>query len=653
MSLEKLDPLIVVSIAAVIIVVIVFNFLSAGKKPREEEKPRATYKSTTVTESVSTSSTATTAPAAKKKKSRSKPKSSKAKKIVHENKYESLATSSAAEGDDDESDDEDFSDAVIPSKQAQALLKKSKADAKAAATEAKANPEVQEKKAEEKAKKAEAKKAAATKKAAKKVTVVTTVIEKQEEVKVEVPVVSPAPEPVQPKVETDSNDHLEVTPAAVPYDGWAVVEDKRKSKPKTEEGAPVVEETVEEVVPEVPAPVVEIFTEDFEVDAKKLGLLIGPKGVTKIGIQNATGATINMPKTEKDTTGSVTISVSGPDRNGVKKAVHALNELVTKGYATLLAAEDFQESYVAVHYKFLPDIIGKGGSVIRALNAHTGVKITVPQTSKTPGPDGRIPKVKIGLAGPKEKVSLTRALIKDLTKFYVTPVTHPDQTYIEMDIDKKYYNFIIGSKGSEIKHIQNNYKVQVHIPDEDSVNPNIVIVGTEDNTQQAKKHIEKIIERVDTAAAAKAAAEAAGTTTVKRKDENSSAVANGAVDGTQKTDMAAKPVVPAPPGMTQLGGGANNSKAWGAADHKNNNRIPVATPNADEEEAWTREFLPPSSIPMDIASMLPPGAKYSSAPTAPIGTKLTPDTNPTPSGLPIEPKQPPASSPWNNIPGQW
>jgi hypothetical protein len=57
-----------------------------------------------------------------------------------------------------------------------------------------------------------------------------------------------------------------------------------------------------------------------------------------------------MPKTEKETTGDVTIVVTGP-KEGVPKAAQALVELVNKGYCSLLAADDFQESYVAVHMK--------------------------------------------------------------------------------------------------------------------------------------------------------------------------------------------------------------------------------------------------------------------------------------------------------------
>lgn len=112
--------------------------------------------------------------------------------------------------------------------------------------------------------------------------------------------------------------------------------------------------------------------------------------------------------------------------------------------------------------RFLPDIIGKAGFCIRAIQTHTGVKVSTPSdyTKVLPSGETIVPsKVKIVLAGAKDKVAVARSLILDLCKYYYTPVTHPGLTHVEMDIEPRYYNYVIGSKGSEIKHIQANYKV--------------------------------------------------------------------------------------------------------------------------------------------------------------------------------------------------
>lgn len=336
-----------------------------------------------------------------------------------------------------------------------------------------------------------------------------------------------------PDIETTTSESY-TSASPQQFDGWAVVEEKRKlktKKPESEGNSPSptpepVTRPVEEVSVPVPAPVstpatapapvpapipvpepvvIPTVTSEIQVEAKKLGLLIGPKGVTKIGIQNATGVEINMPKADKDATGLVTISVTG-EAAAVKKAVNALNELVVKGYTTLLTPEDFVEGSVTVQSKSLPDIIGKNGSCIKAIQLHTGVKITTPSLPKA---DGTISsKIKIGLAGLRDQVSIARNLILDITKYYHTPVTHPTLVHKEVEVQGSYYNFIIGPKGSEIKHIQANYKVSVHIPNEHTHHQHVLIVGEPANVEATEKHILKLVEKADNIAAERALAAA-------------------------------------------------------------------------------------------------------------------------------------------------
>lgn len=439
------------------------------------------------------------------------------------------------------------------------------------------------------------------------------------------------------------------------YDGWAVVEDKRfKAKiAKKAEAAAAAEAAAlaaamaaaasaaeaaalaaaaaeaqaaakEESDDEPDVPVIETITKEIKVDAKKLGLLIGPKGATKIAIQNATATSIQMPKTPKEeTTGPVTINISGPEL-GVEKASQALHELIAKGYCSLLAPDDFQESYVAVHPKYLKDIIGRGGSVIKALSAHTNVKITVPDNIKPPGPDGKVTKVKVGLTGQKEKVSLCRSLIKDLTKYYHTTVTHPGMVHAELDIPANYYNVIIGAKGSEIKNIQNSHKVSVYIPDADSANPNVVVVGETENVLAAKNHIEKLMVRADERAAAAAAA----------------AAENAAVPTKPTSQQVA--AQPATIGEHVIGATVGGGPAW------NTNTAVVRKPKAEEaEEEWVKEFAPNSSLSINITSILGENSKF-----APVSVQPAVVPAPVSIPAPIE-KIPAPSSAWNNISSAW
>lgn len=408
---------------------------------------------------------------------------------------------------------------------------------------------------------------------------------------------------------------IETTSSLPSYDGWAVVEDKRKVKSKkdagdTDEGGEPVEAPSSSATESAPSPVpdagdesasaaavVDSVTAQVKVEARKLGLLIGPKGVTKIGMQTATGTEISMPKVEKDYKGSTEISVTGPTE-GVARAVHAINELCAKGYCNLLAAEDFHEGYVAVHPRHLPDIIGKGGACIKAIQAHTGVKISTPTgyTKTTPSGETIVPsKVKINLAGSRDKISLARQLILDLTKYFHTPITHPGITHTEMDVPSNYYNYIIGSKGSEIKHIQSNYKVTVHIPNSESNNQNVLIVGEESNVASAEKHIRRIMEKADAVAAERAAAQAAGV--ALGESAKAKLAAQQAAGGRNKNSGN---------GAISLGGGGGDANAR-----------PPRVEKEEPEEEWVSEYAPRSNkMQMDIGSILPATAKFSSTPPA-------------------------------------
>lgn len=120
------------------------------------------------------------------------------------------------------------------------------------------------------------------------------------------------------------------------------------------------------------------------------------------------------------------------------------------------------------------------------------MKVIIPQSSGAESKSS----VKIGISGMKDNVIKAKALIKELLLYYHTDITHPGVVHEELDIPSNFYNYIIGAKGSEIKHIQSNFKVSVHIPNMESVNKNIVVVGQPSNVDHAKKYILKIIDNV-------------------------------------------------------------------------------------------------------------------------------------------------------------
>eukprot|EP00927_Polykrikos_kofoidii_P011231 TRINITY_DN1474_c0_g1_i1.p1 TRINITY_DN1474_c0_g1~~TRINITY_DN1474_c0_g1_i1.p1 ORF type:complete len:488 (+),score=113.70 TRINITY_DN1474_c0_g1_i1:63-1526(+) len=253
-----------------------------------------------------------------------------------------------------------------------------------------------------------------------------------------------------------------------------------KSNAKIAVVAPNVKETeLKASVAQEEAPKADSFTATVQVPEKMVGVVIGPKGSKLKMIQEKTGVT------RIDTSGDV-FTITGP-ADAVANAEKAINDLKEKGY-TELAFEDFSENVVSVHPKTLPDLIGKGGVIIMALKEQLKVEINIPKT----GPPGG--RWKVTIAGKAQDVERAKQVINEIQTVYHSEVTHPGQVHEEIDVPAWAYAWIIGKAGSELRHIQNNYKVRVYIPREGvSINENVVIVGEKQDVPRASAYVQKIL----------------------------------------------------------------------------------------------------------------------------------------------------------------
>jgi len=195
------------------------------------------------------------------------------------------------------------------------------------------------------------------------------------------------------------------------------------------------------------------------------------------------------PKIDRDSTSLATITVTGT-ATAASRGAKAVTDLATKGYSTLIAGEGFQENSISVPIKSIPDIIGRNGCVIKKIQDTFKVKLNIPDTSNR---DASITKIRITVAGMKEQVALAKNVIREITQLFYSSVTHPDTTHVELDVAPETYSLIIGTKGSEIRHIQSNFKVSVHIPNSETTFEKVLIVGTAVAVEKAKAYILKMI----------------------------------------------------------------------------------------------------------------------------------------------------------------
>lgn len=240
-------------------------------------------------------------------------------------------------------------------------------------------------------------------------------------------------------------------------------------------------------------------TASVTVDAKKIGIIIGPKGATMQAIQAATGCQldINAPDKEDSKATKAGVVITGPDKESCNKAKQAVTELATKGYARLLQADGFGEFSIQCHPRFLSEIVGPGGKSIQALQKTLDVKITIPSTDWKPNKVqvGKVNMCSVGIAGSKENSKTCKEAIKALMKYHHHEITHPGTIHEEVYVPQEFFHCIIGPRGSEIKHIRGNYKVDIYMPNAESETDNVMVVGKQSNVDKAISYIQLLMDR--------------------------------------------------------------------------------------------------------------------------------------------------------------
>jgi len=259
---------------------------------------------------------------------------------------------------------------------------------------------------------------------------------------------------------------------------------KSKAKPVSQAVISAATLAAKDGKPEVAKPVDNSVTVTIKIDdLKMIGRLVGPKGANIILIKEKTGL-----KTF-DIEGEMVTLHGAPD--AVALGEHAVRQLLEKGYMSL-AYDDFEEEGVMCHPSVFPDLIGQKGAIIIEIKKQAKCEITIPAT-----PKNSTKKAKVTVAGTKESVRLGKEIISSIACYGHHPLIHPGVMHKEMEMEEWRYRYLIGSKGSEMRHIQNNYRVKVNIPREHSEIQNVLIVGEERDVDRAIKYIEKVMYEAD------------------------------------------------------------------------------------------------------------------------------------------------------------
>lgn len=328
------------------------------------------------------------------------------------------------------------------------------------------------------------------------------------------PAPAPAPAPAPPK---ETKPAPKPMPAIVPLEPRIVVEEEwatipKKSKKKKKPFVVSAAAAASTEAPKAEAPKASVTV---SIDASRIGIIIGPKGATMNAIQEKTGTKldVNAPKPDENggnqfrpvvggkSKAKATIVITEGTSEGMKAAKKAILELADRGYSALLQAEGFSENSISVHPRFLSEIVGKGGAIIKAIQTELDVKLTIPKTDWTPKTIqiGNVePSVRVGIAGDiPASVKQAKQVIKDICAYHHHPITHPGLIHQEIFVPQEFFHCVIGTRGSEIKHIRGNYNVEVYMPSNESwcVTENVICVGKSNDVEKAISYIKLLMDR--------------------------------------------------------------------------------------------------------------------------------------------------------------
>ncbi|OEU11982.1 hypothetical protein FRACYDRAFT_263358 [Fragilariopsis cylindrus CCMP1102] len=336
----------------------------------------------------------------------------------------------------------------------------------------------------------------------------------------------PTPQKSKPKVKTPvvsapiipSEGPGPLQPRIIVEEEWATIPVQKKKNKKMKQPANGGAANGANGATTAPAVVV---SERVTIDSSRVGIIIGPKGATMNAIQEKTGVKldVNAPKLD-DAAGSngggnnqfrpvrggsmkkqtATVIITGGTNESRVIAKKAILELADRGYSSLLMGDQFGESTVTVHPRFLSNIVGPGGKIIKLIQSECNVKLTIPKnvdwTPKTIQVGNVLPTCRVGIAGDDVKnVKLAKQVIKDLCTYHYHSITHPGFTHQELYVPQEFFHCVIGPRGSEIKHIRGNYKVDVYIPNNESITENIICVGKSNDVEKAISYIKLLMER--------------------------------------------------------------------------------------------------------------------------------------------------------------
>jgi rRNA processing protein Krr1/Pno1 len=292
----------------------------------------------------------------------------------------------------------------------------------------------------------------------------------------------------------------------------------------------------EEKVPEAPRKP----SKTIPISRGQLGKLIGPKGTTIKKFEEHFSVQISQPQSEpgEPETAQTKVTVEGDDREHVQNAVTAIRQFLITSVAPWSEHQLVTES-VDVPKRSVREILGDQGKIKALIGKASRTQIVVPLVNDNDVNGSAT----IKITGAKaEDLAKAKDIIEEIVLFHCHPITHPELTYMQMDVPQKYHGRILGSRGAHAARLEHEYKVRVFMPSQQQ--PNLVVVGdNEENVIRCMDAIEDIMDDTDKKDVARAEADAAKAAKKAAKEEAKAAAAAAAAAAAETAENSADSII--------------------------------------------------------------------------------------------------------------
>lgn len=229
---------------------------------------------------------------------------------------------------------------------------------------------------------------------------------------------------------------------------------------------------------------------EFEIPEDKGGLVIGARGSKIREIQQDTRVGVNVGSRETAVNHMITVTLTG-EQDRCRNARRIIEDLIAESSnGRDLLQESMCTSTMQIPMDMTRTVIGPQGSTIRDIQVRSGAQLDVAR--RKDAVDGM---VEVTFSGPQDCVDVAKSMVKDLLD---ESNQHGGRDYdtVMMMIEDTMCGLVIGSRGSNIRSIQENSGARIRIDKRNEARDGkvqVAITGSEEQREDAQAEILRII----------------------------------------------------------------------------------------------------------------------------------------------------------------